>query len=348
MPSINRILCLDQLSSQILLYDMRGKLVRRLGLDGARHIEDTRILYAGWSDREQRLAACMQDRSVAFWDWRDDFGYEHLMKLGSADCHSMIYYVEYCGAWISVDSDNTLHKWDIYAETEVAFPKHHTQHVMEVAEAANIPALLVSSLDKQIALWDVKLCKLITTIRTEGISMHSLAYSELYSALFAAGFDTQIYVWKFGLAMDATLAQRVSGHNGQITSLILLERKNMVITTDEIGFVKSWDILSWKCLQNLGLEIRAPFSKGLLLGKDQFVLAANRMYFFRFDRLDSLNQSDDMDSGQTSDRRIVKGPVLFPGDVNVPVECCRKEKEAVSSRRKDSHNRYRRVLLPQA
>eukprot|EP01022_Parablepharisma_sp_SALTPOND_P013960 TRINITY_DN1875_c0_g1_i1.p1 TRINITY_DN1875_c0_g1~~TRINITY_DN1875_c0_g1_i1.p1 ORF type:complete len:1605 (-),score=125.67 TRINITY_DN1875_c0_g1_i1:9223-14037(-) len=283
MVSINKILCLDQVSELFYVYQCTGKLWKKIRTSLKDHPQGSRIMSINWSEYEQRIGACMQDKSLSFWDWVDTFGYEHSFKHDPNYTYINIWYVEYCKTWITLDSNNVLHKWDIYQETSKKFPKGHDQIITDLVEIPTLPAVIASSLDKRVIIWDVKEIRMVMSLTLPTVSAHTLVYSNTFEVMFSAGFECEICMWTFAKALDITLSKRLPGHNAQITALQIMDPQHILLSADEIGYIKSWDVLTLTCMQSFYFESRVALSKALCINEDRFIVVGNRFYFFEFE-----------------------------------------------------------------
>ncbi len=54
--------------------------------------------------------------------------------------------------------------------------------------------------------------------------------------------------------MDTNLKGELLGHESLITSFMLVKNTPMVVSSDNKGRVKIWDIRSYKCVQTIDLK----------------------------------------------------------------------------------------------
>jgi len=283
MKSIEKILCLDQVSESYFIYRNTGKLWKKVKANPLNHPKGSKIFSIGWSDSEQRIGACIQGKSLSFWDWCDGFEYEHNFYHNANHAYLKIHYVEYCNTWITFDSNNIIHKWDIYKETSIKLPKVHEQAIIEVLEVPTFPALLASSLDKRIVAWDIIKGQPLAIIKLPIVSIHTMVYSNTLEVMFTAGYEFEICVWNFARGYDITLSQKFSGHNSQITAIQVMDIQKILISIDEIGWIKSWDVLTSTCMQSFHFETKISLSKIIPISDNNFIVVGKRLHFFKFD-----------------------------------------------------------------
>ncbi len=311
MRTIDKILCLDQVSELFYVYDGNGKLWKKVRTNRKRHAQDTRILSIGWSEAEQRIGACIQDHSLSFWDWADNFEYEHSFSFQEQESYVGIWYVEYCKVWITLDADYVIHKWDIYQETSVKFPRMHTQIITDLVEVPTLPAVLASGLDKRIVVWDVRAGRAIVTLSLSTVSAHTLVYSPTFEVMFSAGFEAEICMWTFANSLDITMSRRLPGHNAQITALQIMDSQHILLSADEIGYIKSWDILTLTCIQSYYFESRVSLSKVITISEHRFIVVGNRFYFFEFEVAATAAKKPAIASGPAKSSNVM-GAMVAP------------------------------------
>jgi len=73
---LHTIFVLDNIADKILLYNEFSCNYRAITPKKENHFVDTCILFFSYSKTENRLGACMQDYTLAFWDASDDFSFE--------------------------------------------------------------------------------------------------------------------------------------------------------------------------------------------------------------------------------------------------------------------------------
>ena len=142
--------------------------------------------------------------------------------------------------------------------------------------------LAACSLDKQIILWDIIKIHAIQDIKLESVSAHSLAYSIDFRVMFSAAYENHINIWSFDKA-DWYHTGELAGHNTQVTAIEVIKDTPLLISADEIGFIKTWDIRNMSCFQTIHYESRGSITKFLYVNSRKFVGAENRLHWFEFE-----------------------------------------------------------------
>jgi len=107
--------------------------------------------------------------------------------------------------------------------------------------------IVSSSIDKKIIFWDVmsKIAKQV--IHLDKVSVEWLVYSVDYWVLFASSYEKYLQAFSFD-TNDCYEAGKLLGHTATITAMEILKDTPMIVTVDEINFVKTWDIRDFRCV----------------------------------------------------------------------------------------------------
>ena len=108
-------------------------------------------------------------------------------------------------------------------------------------EIPQYKVIAACSLDKLIILWDIVKRHAVQEIKLDTVSVHSLAYSIDFRVMFSAGYENHINIWSFERS-DCYHMDQLGGHNAQVTAIEVIKDTPLLISADEIGFIKTWDI----------------------------------------------------------------------------------------------------------
>lgn len=79
-----------------------------------------------------------------------------------------------------------------------------------------------------------------------------MVYSNSFQILLTAGFENDIYLLQIHpLYHEFSLVDKLVGHGALVTALEVIEGTPIVLSADDAGSIKLWDIRSCKCIQNL-------------------------------------------------------------------------------------------------
>jgi len=196
--------------------------------------------------------------------------------------------VEFCTKWITVDQKNVLVVWDIESEQCSMLPKRHEERITETCEIVHLKLLAACSLDKQIILWDLIAKVPSQIIKLDTISAHSMVYAQDFRVLITAQYETSLGIWSFE-SSDCSLLTKLKGHNAQIASISMLQETPLLISADEIGFVKTWDIRTFQCIQTVHFECKSSIHQFLNINAKKFVGVEYRLHWFEFEEKPQIN-----------------------------------------------------------
>jgi WD40 repeat protein len=139
------------------------------------------------------------------------------------------------------------------------FERHavHTDWITKVEYVPELQAVLSSSLDKTLVMFDCA----TSTIRkrlysTDGHVSGILTFAWLPSLrmIVSSGVDRFFVYWN---PYTAKVVHRMVGHNGPVRLFALYNRLHMLIAVSDDKILKVWDIRSYKVLQSVGDDIEA-------------------------------------------------------------------------------------------
>ena len=117
-------------------------------------------------------------------------------------------------------------------------------------------------MDKRITMWDLNKRMLKIEINLSHGGVHSVVYSNSFQTLITAGYENMISLWNIDPHyFDYTQIGRLVGHSSMVTAVQVLEGSPMVVSADDIGNVKIWDIRSFNCLQTVEVGSKTIVSK---------------------------------------------------------------------------------------
>jgi WD40 repeat protein len=91
---------------------------------------------------------------------------------------------------VTTDKTNAIYVWDLEKEIPKLLKNGHTEKIMDVIDIQKINAMLTSSLDKTIIVWDLKFLEVRFVIDLkESFSIHTLKFSVQHDLLFTASYE---------------------------------------------------------------------------------------------------------------------------------------------------------------
>ena len=161
-------------------------------------------------------------------------------------------------------------------------PKRHGERIADICELTHLKLMAASSLDKQIIFWDLIFKVPTQILKMDGISAHSLCYAQDFRVMISAQYENSISVWSFE-GTDCCLLNRLVGHNAQITAISMIKDTPLLISSDEIGFMKTWDIRSMNCIQTIHYECKSSIHAFININENHFAGVEYRLHWFEFE-----------------------------------------------------------------
>ena len=167
-----------------------------------------------------------------------------------------IWALENSSKWVTTDKTNQLHVWNLENETPLTLAKIHKEKIMDVIDVIRINAMLSSSLDKTVIVWDLKDFEIRFSIDLKSsFSIHTLKYSYQHDLLFTASYETVIKIWHFDSAIECTNIGSLKGHETMVTAIDLIQDTNYLISSDDFGCIKCWNLKNQTCLQTFRFHL---------------------------------------------------------------------------------------------
>lgn len=189
--------------------------------------------------------------------------------------------------WLTSDRSNAIYGWDIENES-LSFHIQNNKIKSTIIDLKEIPVMklvAVGSLDRTITIWDLFKRNLIFTIDLSQGGIHSLIYFYTYQVLVTAGYENCISIYEINpIYLDHDLIGKLIGHNSMVTAIQCIEKTPLLISADDNGIIKVWDIRSFKCIQTVDVGSKTVITKLLDIhdmGKICFI--GSRVNFLDFD-----------------------------------------------------------------
>ena len=97
-------------------------------------------------------------------------------------------------------------------------------------------------------------------------------------------FDSSIKLWQFKRDEYSENFRELEGHTSQVLGLEHIRESPLLVTSDELGVIKTWDIRTLKCKQTYITDSQIIFSQFLSIPKhDLMVGIESRMAWFVFE-----------------------------------------------------------------
>jgi WD40 repeat protein len=122
----------------------------------------------------------------------------------------------------------------------------HTDICMKLLALDQLDNLVSASMDTTIGVWDTYTNSVITKLRGHRKGVFDMSYNPDYRLLFSCGFDHDAFVWS---PFVNSLVFKLKGHHASLVGCHSVENSPEVLTADEDGVFKLWDIRTFQCVQ---------------------------------------------------------------------------------------------------
>jgi len=287
---LEKIFTIDMLDDSISIYNLNCELERKITPKSAKDTKDIVILDFDWSNYHQRLGATMKNFTLIFWEFQDDFKYERIISIANyvQDIQTRIWYIEFANCWITTSRSHILHVWDMEKEVKIAdlsTPLIHS-NIIDIVPIEVLKLIAVSSMDKLITIWSLQERRLVITLDMSAGGIHSMLWSASYQVLITAGYENLIKIWNIDpVYHDISLAGKLKGHMGMLYAVEAIQKTPMVVSCDDLGHFKVWDIRNLSCVQTIKLDAKLTISRILNLyeyGKLAFI--GKRLNMIEFEK----------------------------------------------------------------
>lgn len=195
------------------------------------------------------LATVANDSTLGFWDTQT---YSLCQQVPCADVQMSI---EWGGAQhdrlFTGGLNGNINVWSVENLECVARLYGHDDIVMDLHSIESMGVIASASLDSHIKFWDVPTQTLRKSLPGHAKGAFSLAYAPEYRFLISAGFDHDALVWN---PYVERLITPLKGHNSSLVGVKAIPNTPEIITADNEGFFKIWDIRNFSCVQTFSMN----------------------------------------------------------------------------------------------
>jgi len=277
-PDVQLLFVLDDYATTLKVYNHNSSLLKTISVSKTR--KHTIITDFAWSQNEKRLGVTMHDNSLQFFDFGDNFSFNHILhNKGEMPNQLMIWYVT---VWITCEASGTLNEWDILSEKSSPWPDAHSDQVTQMLELGG-DLVASAGLDKVIVLWSMTWREVLMKLGLDKASAHSLAYSSDFDMLLAVGYELSANVYVFDSARDCSRRGQLVGHSHSINALEIMHQSPLALTTDDRSYLKVWDLRTLSCVQSVFLD-------GMVVNKiidikplSSLLIIANRIHWYEYE-----------------------------------------------------------------
>lgn len=187
-------------------------------------------------------------------------------------------------------------------------------YLLEITEISYINLLALASTDKHIRIWDVNDVtkpKIIFCLNLIKGGVHKMRYLGAFQVMVVAGYENSIPVFNITPKYyDVNVVGRLVGHVSIVTALEVMEGTPMILSADDTGCIKTWDIRSFQCYQTIEMSHKTIIGQLLSMENlNKVAFIGCRVNYIEFDRSDKLTQKQE-----------VKHQIPIKAEVNLATE----------------------------
>jgi WD40 repeat protein len=139
-----------------------------------------------------------------------------------------------------------IYSWKVSERAMTGVMPGHTGICMKLLALNQLDNLVSASLDTTIGVWDTYTNTIIHRLRGHNKGVFDMSYNLDYRLLFSCGFDHDAFVWS---PFVNSLVFKLKGHHASLVGCQSIENSPEVITADEDGVFKLWDVRTFQCVQ---------------------------------------------------------------------------------------------------
>lgn len=226
----------------------------------------------------------------------EDYTREHQLK---------IWFIDTMDYWLTVDKNCLVSIWDIADQERVDVLQIKVPstacRVLDIAEIVHLRLIVIATSEKLMYIYSMDRLQLISTFYLDICGFNAMKYFESYQTLLVSGYENVVKVFTFTPGFnEINIVGRLVGHVGIIEGIEIINETAMVITADDKGTAKLWDIRKLTCVQTVKLENKSNINSVVHLGNQNRVL-------FVGDRLNSVEFESDLAKKKTSEKTVAIG-----------------------------------------
>lgn len=153
---------------------------------------------------------------------------------------------------LGAGADGTLHMENAEMEPVGDVVQAHSQRIVDLEAAEQVPLLATLGRDQQVRLWRIGAepdDKETLTLQS-GAKALGVAYKPDGKSVAVGDSDGNIWIWKLGSNMKPML---LKGHNSQVWAIAFSQDGNTMLTGDRDGDLRVWDMASMRLKDQIDL-----------------------------------------------------------------------------------------------
>jgi WD40 repeat protein len=197
------------------------------------------------------MAAVFADQSLSTYTIDDNYTIPHKRNIIKATLPTPD--IQMSMAWMPSSellytgaSSGNIMSWNMSQNQLVSTMSGHSDIVMKLLALDSLDSLMSASLDMTIGVWDTYTNTVIHKLKGHRKGVFSMSYNPDFRLLVTSGFDHDALVWS---PFVNSLVFKLKGHHSSLVGCQCVENSPELITADEAGVFKLWDVRTFQCIQ---------------------------------------------------------------------------------------------------
>lgn len=148
--------------------------------------------------------------------------------------------------------DKSVCIWDPYTGKKLKQMIKHTLNVTDVCWSNDSSKLISGSFDQTCKLWDIESGKMLNSFEYQGF-VQCVKYNPKDNNIFFAGTTKKLVIMK---DVRKSSESFVFENNSMINTLYVYNDGTYILTGDSLGYLKTWDVRTGKCVNSILNEQR--------------------------------------------------------------------------------------------
>jgi WD40 repeat protein len=283
-PAEEKILAVGSLSSTIHQFDLELNAVGEVRPRECRELDkEVGILSVGYNVSNNRLGAILTSGTLVFWEGSDGFTTQKSITLRNYG--DKVFFLEQAACWVTVSS-NAVNFWDLKEEVVTStLQVPEAASILDICELPHLRALCLSIVgaDQRKSLVLYHEGKRKAVIDLGSAACHSLHYHPGTRTLLPLTYTSSLAIWTVkDLQFDPQLKFVLRGHKGIVTCADSLHEAPLLVTGDDAGEIRVWELTYMRCLQSVKL---ARWLGGIKLIGEHLLYSDSRINLLPLERL---------------------------------------------------------------
>ncbi|KAF0696018.1 Aste57867_13231 [Aphanomyces stellatus] len=262
----DRVLAFEEQSKAFEVFDSHdGRILATSSPCSGGHLVDLVIV-----PLMDYIVGSTSSTTIDFWDGTD---YLLRQQLPTTEVQTVVRWNDQHTLLYSASVTGHVHAWNcetLECKGSVNLPSQHT--VTDMTFLSPRANAVVASFAPEIAILDLGTNKLLNELRGHRLGVSRLCYSLQQRYILSAGMDHDLRLWNPYVETSLVTLQ---GHRHQIVGLTWIDGSPEVHSLDQAGFLKIWDLRTYRCIQTLSTLGFSPLLDTTSINHSMDVMKSN-------------------------------------------------------------------------